>query len=48
MIKDLTKWSITKTLVLFALPMLLWNVIEQIYNIADTIIVWKYVWTNAL
>ena len=46
--KDLTKWKITKTLVLFALPMILGNLVQQIYNIADTIIVWKYVWDAAL
>ena len=48
MIQDLTKWKITKTLVLFALPMLLWNFIQQIYNIADTVIVWRFVSDTAL
>ena len=46
--KDLTKWKITKTLILFALPMILGNLVQQIYNIADTIIVWKYIWDTAL
>lgn len=46
--KDLTQWKITKTLVFFALPMLLGNLIQQVYNIADTIIVWKYLWDNCL
>lgn len=48
MIKDLTEWKITKTLILFALPMLVWNIVQQIYNIADTIIVWKFISETAL
>lgn len=37
--KDLTKGPILKTLLLFALPMMLGNLLQQIYNITDTIIV---------
>ena len=37
--KDLTKGPILKTLLLFALPMILGNLLQQIYNITDTIIV---------
>lgn len=48
MIKDLTQWKITKTIILFALPMLIGNLVQQIYNIADTIIVWKYISDSAL
>lgn len=48
MIKDLTEWKITKTLILFAIPMLIGNIIQQIYNIADTIIVWKFISETAL
>ena len=35
--KDLTKGPILKTLLLFALPMILGNLLQQIYNITDTI-----------
>ena len=35
--KDLTKGPILKTLLLFALPMMLGNLLQQIYNITDTI-----------
>ncbi len=48
MIKDLTQWKITKTLILFALPMILGNMIQQVYNIADTIIVWRFISDTAL
>ena len=39
MYRDLTKSSITKGLVLFALPMMAGNLFQQFYNIADTLIV---------
>lgn len=48
MIKDLTKWKITRTLIMFAIPMLIWNLIQQIYNIADTVIVGRFISENAL
>ena len=48
MIKELTKWKITKTLIMFAIPILIWNLIQQIYNIADTIIVWRFISDTAL
>lgn len=36
---DLTKGSITKSMLLFAGPMILGNLLQQLYNIADTLIV---------
>lgn len=48
MIRDLTSWKIAKTLVLFALPMLFGNIIHQLYNIVDTIVVWRYISSAAL
>lgn len=39
MYQDLTKGSITKGLLLFAAPMVAGNLIQQLYNIADTLIV---------
>ena len=41
---DLTKGKISKNLILFALPMMAGNLMQQFYNIADTLIVgrgWK-------
>lgn len=40
--------SITKTLILFALPMIAGNLLQQCYNIADTIIVGRFLGANAL
>lgn len=37
--KDLTKGPVLKTMFLFALPMILGNLLQQCYNIADTLIV---------
>ena len=39
MYRDLTKGNITRGLVLFALPMIAGNLLQQLYNIADTLIV---------
>lgn len=45
---DLTKGNITKTIILFALPMIVGNLLQQFYNVADTLIVGKYLGSNAL
>ncbi|MBD5145468.1 MAG: MATE family efflux transporter [Ruminococcus sp.] len=45
---DLTSGSITKVLLGFALPMIAGNLLQQIYNIADTLIVGRYLGENAL
>lgn len=39
MYHDLTKGSISRSLLLFALPMIAGNMLQQLYNIADTLIV---------
>ncbi|MCI8549404.1 MAG: MATE family efflux transporter [Lachnospiraceae bacterium] len=46
--KDLTSGNITKTMLLFALPMILGNLLQQLYNIADTLIVGQFLGSNAL
>lgn len=48
MYRDLTKGSITKGLLLFALPMIAGNLLQQFYNIADTLIVGRALGTDAL
>ncbi len=48
MYRDLTKGSIAKGLVLFALPMMAGNLLQQLYNIADTLIVGQALGKNAL
>ena len=48
MYRDLTKGSITKGLLLFALPMIAGNLLQQLYNIADTLIVGRVLGSNAL
>ena len=40
--------SITKSLLIFALPMIAGNLLQQCYNIADTIIVGRFLGANAL
>ena len=45
---DLTKGTISKNLILFALPMMAGNLMQQFYNIADTLIVGRVVGKNAL
>ena len=42
MTKDLTQGGITKTLVQFSLPMIAGNLLQQLYNIADTLIVGRF------
>ncbi len=46
--KDLTKGNITKTMLLFAYPMILGNLLQQCYNIADTLIVGRFIGSDAL
>ena len=46
--RDLTKGSISRSLLLFALPMIAGNLLQQLYNIADTLIVGRVLGKNAL
>ncbi len=48
MYRDLTKGNITKTLLIFALPMIAGNMLQQFYNIADTLIVGRFLGRDAL
>ena len=48
MYRDLTKGHITKTILLFVLPMMAGNLLQQFYNIADTLIVGQFLGKNAL
>ncbi len=48
MTNDLTKGSPLKNILIFALPLLIGNIFQQLYNIADTIIVGRIISTNAL
>ena len=48
MYRDLTKGSIAKNLILFALPMIAGNLMQQLYNIADTLIVGRALGKDAL
>lgn len=45
---NLTEGSITKNLMYFALPMMAGNLLQQCYNIADTLIVGRFLGANAL
>lgn len=46
--KDLTQGNVTKNMLLFAGPMILGNLLQQFYNIADTLIVGRLLGPNAL
>lgn len=46
--RDLTSGSITGGLWAFAVPLMLGNVLQQFYNLADTWVVGKYIGDNAL
>lgn len=45
---SLLEGSVTKSLWLFSLPMILGNLLQQLYNIADTLIVGRYLGSDAL
>lgn len=46
--RDLTKGLITRTMLSFAAPMIAGNLLQQFYNIADTLIVGKFLGAQAL
>ena len=46
--KDLTKGNVTKNMLLFAGPMILGNLLQQLYNIADSLIVGRFLGPDAL
>lgn len=45
---DLTRGSITGTMLRFAVPMILGNLLQQVYNLADTLIVGQFLGVQAL
>ena len=45
---SLTDGSIAKKLILFSIPMILGNLLQQVYNIADTLIVGRFLGADAL
>ena len=46
--RDLTKGPVTRSVLLFAIPMILGDLLQQCYNIADTLIVGQFLGRNAL
>ena len=45
---SLTKGPITSSILLFALPLMLGNLLQQMYNIADTWVVGRFLGADAL
>lgn len=45
---DLTEGNITRRLWLFALPLMIGNLLQQLYNVADTLIVGRFLGADAL
>ena len=48
MIKDLTSGPIAKTLIVFAFPMLLANLLQTVYNMVDMVVIGRFVGSAAL
>ena len=48
MTDTLTKGNETKALLLFSIPMILGNILQQLYNVVDTLIVGRTLGPNAL
>ena len=48
MIKDLTKGAPLKLILLFSVPLLIGNIFQQLYNLADIVIVGRTLGVNAL
>lgn len=46
--KNLTEGKILKTMLIFAFPMIMGNLLQQIYNIADTMVVGRFLGAEAL
>ena len=46
--RDLTRGPVMKTMLRFAIPMIFGDLLQQCYNIADTLIVGRFLGTNAL
>ena len=47
-VTDFTEGAISKKLLFFAFPLMIGNLLQQFYNIADTLIVGRYLGENAL
>ena len=45
---DLTNGPVTKKMMLFSLPLIAGNLLQQTYNIADTVIVGRFLGADAL
>ena len=45
---DLTHGPVMKTMLRFAIPMIVGNLLQQCYNVADTLIVGRFLGANAL
>lgn len=46
--RDLTRGPVMRSMLLFAVPLILGNLLQQCYNIVDTLIVGRYLGMNAL
>ena len=46
--KDMTEGNVSKTLIMFTLPMLLSVMFQQFYNMVDTMVVGNYLGVDAL
>lgn len=47
-VRDMTKGKPTKLIFMFAIPLMLGNIFQQLYNIVDTIVIGKFIGVEAL
>ena len=47
-VKNMTSGNPTKLIISFAIPLLLGNIFQQLYNMVDTVIVGRFIGVNAL
>lgn len=47
-VRDMTKDKPAKLIILFAIPLMLGNIFQQLYNIVDTIVIGKFIGVEAL
>lgn len=48
MVQDMTRGSVVRQIVIFAIPLFIGNIFQQLYNMVDAIVVGRFVGKNAL
>lgn len=48
MVQDMTKGSVARQIIIFAIPLFIGNIFQQLYNMVDAVVVGRFVGKNAL